>query len=227
MTGSARLEIYRHGGDGLLGRFIPYRLHPITVAENDHPALPDEILANTIPRWPIADLLRSGGFPEPLRGGNEARARRWSRLRAEQLLHEDVRDLRAVEDISAMRVLADLLPERIGSLLSMNSLREDVGVAYGTVRSWLKVFEALYHSFLVYPYARRLVRAITATPKLYLFDILQIRASSIATRTENLTALHLLKCCQFWTGLAYGEFDLRFVRDKQRREVDFFGFARR
>jgi predicted AAA+ superfamily ATPase len=221
VTGSARLDIYRRGGDSLLGRFIPYRLHPFSVAETDRPPGPDEIFATTTAHRPLADLLRTSGFPEPFLGGSELRARRWSRLRIERLLTEDVRDLRAVDDLSAMRVLADLLPERVGSLLSMNSLREDVGVAYATVRSWLQVFDALYHSFLVHPYARRVVRAIRSTPKLYLFDILQIRATEMATRLENLTALHLLKACQYWTDLAHGDFELRFIRDKQQREVDF------
>ncbi len=221
VTGSARLDIYRRGGDSLLGRFIPYRLHPFSVAETDRPPGPDEIFATTTAHRRLADLLRTSGFPEPFLDGSELRARRWSRLRIERLLTEDVRDLRAVEDLSAMRVLADLLPERVGSLLSMNSLREDVGVAYATVRSWLQVFDALYHTFLIHPYSRRVVRAIRSTPKLYLFDILQIRSTEVAARLENLTALHLLKACQYWTDLAHGHFELRFVRDKQQREVDF------
>lgn len=28
VTGSARLDLYRRGGDSLLGRYLPYRLHP-------------------------------------------------------------------------------------------------------------------------------------------------------------------------------------------------------
>lgn len=204
-----------------MGRFLPYRLHPFTVAETARPPGPDEILTVTEPRHRFADLLRLGGFPEPLLGGSEARAVRWSRLRLERLLAEDVRDLRAVEDLSGILVLADLLPERVGSLLSINALREDVGAAYATVRAWVKVFEALYHCFLVSPYAKRVVRAIRSAPKLYLFDILRIPAVRESARLENLTALHLLKACHFWTDAAHGEFELRFVRDKEQREVDF------
>ena len=97
----------------------------------------------------MADLLHLGGFPEPLLGGSEARARHWSRLRLERLVQEDVRDLRAVSDLAGLRVLADLLPERVGSLLSINSLREDLGVAHATVQGCLEVFASLYHCFLV------------------------------------------------------------------------------
>lgn len=221
VTGSARLDLYRRGGDSLLGRYLPYRLHPFSVAERQDSPGPDDILASTDPRHPFDDLLRLGGFPEPLLGGSEARAQRWSRLRIERLLAEDVRDLRAVEDLSGLRVLADLLPERVGSLLSVNALREDVGAAYATVRSWLQVFESLYHCFLVRPWGKKIARAIQAAPKLYLFDILRLPAAREAARLENLTALHLLKACHFWTDLAHGEFEVRFVRDKEGREVDF------
>lgn len=221
VTGSARMDLYRRGGDSLMGRYLPYRLHPFTVGEAALPPPPDEILGVTEPRHRFADLLRLGGFPEPLLAGSEAKAVRWSRLRMERLVAEDVRDLRAVDDLSGLRVLADLLPDRIGSLLSINALREDVGAAYATVRSWIQVFESLYHCFRVPPYAKHIVRAIRNAPKLYLFDILRIPIVRESARLENLTALHLLKACHYWTDAALGEFDLRFVRDKEQREVDF------
>jgi len=221
VTGSARLDLYRRGGDSLMGRYLPYRLHPLSVAETAVPPTPDEMLAHTTTKHSFSDLLRLGGFPEPFFAGSEQRARRWSRLRLDRLVAEDVRDLRAVEDLAGIRALADLLPERVGSLLSVNSLRETIGVAHRTVEAWLHVFEALYQCFLVRPFAKRIARAIRAAPKLYLFDILQLPPASMGARLENLTALHLLKTCDYWTDLAYGQFDLCFVRDKQQREVDF------
>jgi predicted AAA+ superfamily ATPase len=221
VTGSARLDLYRRGGDSMVGRYLPYRLHPFSVAEVERPPLPAEVLQTTTPRYRFADLLKLGGFPEPLLGGSEARARRWSRLRLERLIAEEVRDLRAVEDLSGMRVLADLLPERVGSPLSVNALREDVGAAYATVRSWIDVFESLYHCFLVRPYAKRVTRALRNAPKLYLFDILRLPEADSGARLENLTALHLLKACHFWTDTAAAEFELRYVRDREQREVDF------
>lgn len=220
VTGSARLDLYRRGGDSLLGRFLPYRLHPFSVGESATPTGPEDLLRGRAPRFPVADLLRLGGFPEPLLAGREAKARRWSKLRRERLLAEDVRDLRAVEDLGGLRVLTDLLPERVGSLLSINALREDVGVAFGTAKAWIDALEALYHCFLVRPYARRLARAVRTAPKLYLYDLLDLPATGGA-RLENLTALHLRKACDYWTDLALGEFELHFVRDKEQREVDF------
>ncbi len=221
VTGSARLDLYRKGGDSLLGRYFPYRLHPFSVGERAASARPDELFRTAAVRFPFLDLVALGGFPEPLLAGSAAKAKRWSRLRLERLLFEDVRDLRAVGDLSGMKTLTDLLPERVGSLLSINSLREDVGVAHGTLRAWLLVLETLYHSFLVPPYATRVARAVRATPKLYLFDPLAIPETNPGARIENVTALHLLKACDYWTDTAEGVFELRFVRDKEQREVDF------
>lgn len=219
VTGSARLDIFRRGGDSLMGRFFPYRLFPFTCGERPDPVGPDEILESTQRSFPFRDLLRLGGFPEPLLGGSEAKAKRWTRLRGERLVYEDIRDLRNIRDLQALRVLMDLLPERVGSLLSVNSLREDVGVAYATVRAWVAALHDLYYVFSVRPYARSIARAITAEPKLYMYDILSL--DSVAARRENLTALHLLKACHFWTETAVGEFELRFIRTKEKAEVDF------
>ncbi len=202
-----------------MGRYLPYRLHPFTVGEHPIPAHPDALDFGRMPRFPWSDLLRLGGFPEALLGGSEARARRWSRLRAERLLTEDVRDLRNVRDLQALRLLTDLLPERVGSLLSLNALREVLSVSFATVRDWVAVLVELYHCFTILPWEERVARAVVATPKLYLFDVLTI--DSLPARRENLVALHLLKACHYWTDLAHGEFDLRFLRTKDGLEVDF------
>jgi predicted AAA+ superfamily ATPase len=137
----------------------------------------------------------------------------------ERLLYEDVRDLSQIKDLEALRVLCDFLPQRVGSLLSINNLRQDVGVAYATVRSWVEILSQLYVCFLVRPYTTKLNRMVSSEPKLYLYDILGI--DDMPRRLENLTALHLLKACHFWTDSAQGYFDLHFLRTKDGKEIDF------
>jgi predicted AAA+ superfamily ATPase len=219
VTGSARLDFFRRGGDSLMGRYLPYRLHQLSAGERPASPGPDDILREHVPLYPVSDMLRLGGFPEPLLAGSEPKARRWSRLRLERLVYEDLRDFRHIHDLQALRTLVDLLAERVGSVLSMNSLREDVGVAFATVRDWIHVLEALFHLFLIRPFAGRLQRTLKAEPKLFLYDALQIPGEG--ARLENLTALHLLKACHYWTDLAHGVFELRFLRTKEKEEVDF------
>lgn len=221
VTGSARLDLFRRGGDSLMGRYLPYRLHPFSVGENPSAKDPDAISSPHDIRFPPEDLMQLSGFPEPLLSGRPTHTKRWSRLRTERLLAEDVRDLRAVSDLAAMRVLFDLLPYRVGSLLSINTLQKDVGAAYATVRDWVSVFASLYQCFLVRPYSKRITRSLKAAPKLYLYDATRIPESNRGARVENLVALHLIKACHCWTDAAHGEFELYYLRDKEHREVDF------
>lgn len=222
VTGSARLDLYRKGSDSLLGRYLPYRLHPLSLAESPNPAGPDDLFKiNGKVRFPLEDLLKLGGFPEPLFGGNDNQAKRWSRLRLDRLVQDDTRDLLNVSDLRSFALMADLLPERVGAQFSLNSMREDLSKAYGTVVSWYHALEALYFCFTVRPYSNKINRAVRLEPKVFLYDILRIPESEKAKRLENLTALHLLKACHYWTDSAQGEFNLHYVRDKNKREVDF------
>src|SRR5512143_1714435 len=59
VTGSARLDLYRRGGDSLQGRYHYYRLHPFSIGE-----------MGGFTAEHTAALLRLGGFPEPLLSGS-------------------------------------------------------------------------------------------------------------------------------------------------------------
>ena len=153
VTGSAKLDLYRKGGDSLLGRYIPYRLHPFSVAESERPPGPDSILQKFQVSHPWKDLLALGGYPEPLLAGSEKKAGRWSRLRLDRLAFEDTRDVKVLSDLNAFRAMLDLIPERVGSLFSFHALKEDVGVAYATVRGLGHAFRnfvlRIFHPSLV------------------------------------------------------------------------------
>ncbi|MFZ2955858.1 MAG: AAA family ATPase [Candidatus Ozemobacteraceae bacterium] len=219
VTGSARLDIFRKGGDSLLGRYFPYHVHPFSVGETEAPPTPDEIFSKTAASFPLADILKLGTFPEPLLDGSEARARRWSRLRRERLVTEDVRDLRNIQNLRQLALLVELLPSRVGSLLSVNNLRQDLAVAHDTVSAWIETLASVYLCFRIKPWSKKISRAIRAEPKLYLFDLLQVPEGG--PRMENLVALHLLKACDYWTDSALDEISLHFIRNRDGQEVDF------
>lgn len=229
VTGSGRLDLYQKGGDSLFGRYGLYRLHPFTVGErigSDPSRDPDEIFSTGVERRPPASagealeaIDRFTGFPEPLFAADEARLVRWRRARHAQVLREDLRDLTRIRDIGLIDALVELLPERVGSPLSLNALREDLGVAFGTVQGWIAALERLYYVFEIRPFAGKLVRTLRREGKVYLFDGGVIEAPG--PRFENLVALHLRKACDWWTDMGRGVFDLHYVRDKEKREVDF------
>jgi predicted AAA+ superfamily ATPase len=222
ITGSAKLDFYRRGSDSLMGRYLPYRLHPFSVAEDLKNVSPDHLFETQgRVNFKLVDLLNLSGFPEPLFSGLSSQAKRWSRLRLERLVQEDARDLLNISDLRSFQNLIELLPERVGSQFSINAIKEEVGKAYATVRSWYQILETLYFSFSIKPYSKKISRSLRAEPRMFLFDILRIPSELQAKRLENLTALHLLKACNYWTDTAQGEFTLTYVRDKSQREVDF------
>lgn len=207
VTGSARLDVYRRGGDSLHGRYHSYRLHPLSLAEVGGG------------RDAVAALLRFGGFPEPFLRGSERHWRRWQRERIDRVVRDDVRDLERVREISLIELLVDALPPRVGAPLSVKSLREDLGVAHDTAERWLTMLENLYVCFRIPPLGGPRIRAVKKERKLYLWDWSMV--SEAGPRFENLVASHLLKLCHYLEDTEGHRMELRFLRDTDAREVDF------
>ena len=226
VTGSAKLDIYRKGGDSLLGRYHSYRLHPLSLGElagGNVKHVPfmglDFQRSNNTQKEIFEKLLKFGGFPEVFIRQDERELRRWHNERVDRLVKEDIRDVENIRDISAMDVLAEILPEKAGSLFSLNSLREDLNVTHKTISSWVDILEKFYYHFRIYPFQSTLIKSLRKEPKLYLWDWSEIKDEGI--RLENMTALHLLKFCHFLFDVEGHKAQLCFLRDKEQREVDF------
>jgi hypothetical protein len=237
VTGSGRLDVYQKGGDSLLGRYALHRLHPFTLGEflahGSQNLLTPEAFAERLTgpeavpgaAQALAQIERCTGFPEPLFAGRVDRLRRWRRMRRELVLREDLRDLTRIREIGLIDQLVELLPERVGSPLSVNALREDLGVAFDTAKAWLDTLARLYLLFELRPFAGKLARTLRREAKVYLFDATEIEDAG--ARFENLVALHLRKLVDAWNDRGHGDFALWYVRDKERREVDFLVTERR
>jgi hypothetical protein len=209
VTGSARLDYYRKGGDSLVGRYRYFRLHPFSLRE----------MSARPTRSDVDTLLRFGGFPEPLLSQDEREHRIWQRDRVSRVVRDDLRDLEQVREISLVEHLVDLLPSRVGSPLSVKSLREDLAVDHKTVERWLTILENLYLCFRIAPFGAPRVRAVKKERKLYLWD--WSMAPEGGARFENLVASQLLKYCHFVEDTEGHAMELRFLRDTDKREVDF------
>jgi predicted AAA+ superfamily ATPase len=225
VTGSARLDVYRRSGDSMFGRYDHLRLHPFSVGELTHgraaePPSDWMTLATDDDHEPIwSRLERRSGFPEPYSRDEPRQHQRWITQRRTLLVRDDLRELSQIRQLALVEHLALLLPERVGSPLSVNALREELEVGHDTVSAWLDALERLYFCFRISPYSRRLARALKKERKLYLWDWSVV--GSPAARFENMVASHLLKAVHCWCDLGYGDFDLWYVRDKEKREVDF------
>jgi len=221
VTGSARLDVYKRGGDSLMGRYFPYRMHPLSVGELLRPKLPQTEIAPpvAIPTGDWETLAMFGGFPEPLAKARTAFLSRWQRLRFEQLLREDIRTDTRIRELGQIESLAQILSRRSGDPVVYASLGAEVQVDEVTTRKWISTLNAFFFGFLVKPWSKRVANAIRKTPKWYLRDWSSIQDPG--KRNETLVACHLLKAVELWTDLGLGEYDLFYIRDKQKREVDF------
>ncbi len=221
VTGSARLEVFRRGDDSLMGRYFPFRMHPWSVAEclrtapSDQPihapqSLPDE-------EWEA--LWRHGGFPEPFLRREARFTNRWRTLRHEQFFQTDVREVAQLQELATLETFATLLTERSGQQLVYANLAQEVGVAVDTARRWVDLLGRLHYGFLVRPWFANVAKSLRKEPKWFLRDWSGI--DEAGARAETLVACHLLKAVEGWTDLGLGRFELRYLRDKLKREVDF------
>ena len=221
VTGSSRLDVYRRGGDSLMGRYFLFHMHPFSVAELLRTETPSAPIRPPAPcdEGELKALVEHGGFPEPFLRRDARFTRRWRNLRSGQLLREDVRDLTRVQEIGQLAKLAQLLEQRSGEQLVARSLAREVRVSENTVRAWIEILTSLYHGFIVRPWFRNVARALRKEPKWYLRDWAALQDEG--KRAETLVACHLLKAVEGWTDLGLGTFELRYIRDKEKREADF------
>jgi predicted AAA+ superfamily ATPase len=208
VTGSARLDFYHHTGDSLQGRYHLLRMHPLSARELGLSSAKE-----------LADLAELGGFPEPWFGGSVTEARRWSREYRQLLLNEEVRALERIRDLGHLEQLVLRMSDLVGSPLSINALREDLGVAHDTVANWIDILERVYALFRIAPLGGPNVRALKKSRKHYHFDWTLVREPGL--RFENLIACHLLKWVHWQQDTAGRDLELRYARDKDGREVDF------
>jgi hypothetical protein len=224
VTGSSRLDLYRRGGDSLQGRYHYYRLHPFTLAEMEGIPYTSQVcgeiqVGQDFYQDSMNTLDAFGGFPEPATVQSKRQLRRWHNEKIERMFREDILDVRAIRDIGSMKLLSDILPARVGSILSLNSIREDLEVSHRAVTQWMDILEAFYYHFRIYPYATKKIRSLKKEPKLYVWDWSEVEDES--ARFENLIASHLLKFVHFITDHEGYKAELHYLRDVDKREVDF------
>ena len=122
-------------------------------------------------------LMRFGGFPEPFLAQSVRTHRRWQKERLDRVVREDVRDIETVRDLSSLQLLADLLPDRVASPLSLNALREDLEVSHRALTHCIDVLERLYYVVRIRPFESSRVRSLRRLPKAYLWDWSEVAAT--------------------------------------------------
>ena len=213
VTGSARMDTFRQGGDSLAGRYFAFRLHPFSVREwCDQRHIP---AADALDH-----LLARGGFPEPCLAVDAVQADRWRAQYFTDLIREDVLEFSRVHEINTMRLFVELLRERVGSPLSLASIARDLAVSPATLKRYLDILQALFIVFTVQPWHHNVARSLLQSPKVYFFDTGLVNGDN-GVRLENAVAGMLLKHAHFLHDSAGREIGLHYIRTKDGAEVDF------
>ena len=213
VTGSANFAAFRKTGDSLAGRHFQFRLHPLDLREAVS-------YARMPPAEALSRLLTVGGFPEPFLNGSRRYYTRWRRSHIDLILKEDLRTLTAARDIQSIETMIEMLRTRVGSPVSANALAQDLQKSPNTIQSWLRWLESLYVVFKVVPYHRNIARALLKEPKYYFYDAGLVQGGP-GVKLECVVACALLKEVQRRTDVEGEELELRYIRDKDGREVDF------
>ena len=221
VTGSSRLDVYKKGGDSLMGRYFLYRLHQLSLAELGRVDLSGKEINEPFQSQNknFEKLLKNGGFPEPFLKNDSRFLNRWKSLRQEQLIREDIRDLSRIQELGQIELLAEILKHQAGQLTNYSNLSNKVNVSSDTIRRWIKTLQSFFYCFTLQPWSKNISRSLIKEPKVYLWD--WINVDDEGRRVENLVAAHLLKAVHYWTDYGLGQYGLWFVRDKEKREVDF------
>lgn len=225
VTGSGRLDHYQHGGDSLAGRYDLYFAYPFTPGEIEGRLPAEGLTIERILEEPAIgdDLMKTwescSGFPEPFLSGSQNKATRWWDQYQIRVIEEDVRDLSRIESLDRMKDLLQLMPGKIASPLSINNIAEDLRCAHATAERYIKLMQKVFFTFEVPPFSQKISRAIKKEKKNYFY--FHSASDDVGDRFENMVALLLLKWCSAATEQAFGSFKLHYIRDQDRREVDF------
>lgn len=232
VTGSARLDLFRKSGDSLAGRYFSFNLLPIALHEitNKKPIYerltlsPRDFIEERLDNFSnkistFEQLFNFSGFPEPLSKAKKAFHNKWQDTYLERIVYEDLRDLTRIQELDKIEDLITLLPERIGSLLSTNSLSEILEVNFRTAKNYLRALELGCLIFFLSPYRKSISRALKKETKVYFYD--WTRINSLPGRFENFVACELKSIITHFNDAGLGKAELFFIRTRDGKESDF------
>lgn len=217
LTGSQNLDLLKSVQQSLAGRVALLRLLPFTMKELDL----------RVAGYSSDKIIYTGFYPrvhDRKLNPTEAMSNYVSTY-----LERDVRQIVTVRSLSLFQKFLKICAGRIGQILNLSTIGNDLGLSHTTAREWLSVLEASYIVYLLPSYYRNFNKRLTKAPKLYFYDtglaayLLGIEKPSQCSRDplrgalfENLVVMEILK--SFWNEGKNAP--LYFFRDNVGNEVD-------
>lgn len=227
LTGSHQLQLHDAVAQSLAGRTSLLRLLPLSIRELEQSGV--VIDKNT--------LLFKGCLPRIYDDVLEPASAYGNYFRT--YVERDVRQLMEVRNQQLFEAFMRLLAGRVGQILNLSALSNDVGVSATTLKHWLSILEASFVVFRLFPYYRNFGKRLVKSPKIYFTEtglaswLLGIESANEAARDplhgnlfENLIVSEALKArlnsgreprLYFWQDSHRNEVDL--VYEKQRKLI--------
>jgi predicted AAA+ superfamily ATPase len=217
LTGSHQSKFHESVTQSLAGRTALLTLLPLTIHELSQSGL----------KFSREDYLLNGFLPRIYK--DKLEPSRTYRNYFQTYVERDLRQISIIRSLNDFEKFVYMLAGRIGQLLNLQSISNNLGVTSKTLKEWISILEASSIIYLLKPYFENLGKRMVKSPKLYFTDVglatyllgiteigqLQ-RDPLIGNLFENLVVIEALK-----TRMNLGmDANLFFYRDNNQNEVD-------
>lgn len=220
ITASQNFAISEHISQSLAGRVANFTLLPLSYSEVMGSKYA-KIFGNC-----TATMIK-GFYPRPL--DKKIQSEDFYRDYLSTYVERDVRQIKNIGSLSTFQRFLQLLAGRVGQLVNLSSLANDVGVNYKTIESWLSILEASYIAYFLQPYYQNYGKRVIKAPKIYFYDVgllcYLLKINSLIELESHFAYGHIFENFII-TEIIKNNFNLRknkqvyFWRDSNGNEID-------
>lgn len=176
LTGSANVMLVPRASESLAGRMEILTLFPLSQGEiagtregfidtafGTGPLSPGQTS-------PLAPRILAGGYPEVVTSLRPERRPAWFTAYLSAVLQRDIRDMAAIEDVTALPRLVALLASRTAGLLNYADLARSLAIPQTTIKRYFALLEASFLVHVLRPWSTNTGLRLTKTPKVHLND---------------------------------------------------------
>jgi len=157
LTGSQHFLLSEGISQSLAGRTAILYLMPLSIEE-----------IKTVAEDSVERFLIRGGYPRLHKEAIEPSD--FFPAYIATYLERDIRLIKNISNLANFERFLRLCAGRVGQLLNLSSLADDVGISHNTVKSWLNLLEASFVVFRLQPHHRNFNKRLVKMPKLYFWD---------------------------------------------------------
>ncbi len=240
LTGSQQFHLMKNVSESLAGRIGILNLLGLSLREINHidfniPFLPTNKYLEERKKYQtsisydeIWNIIHKGSMPALYQEDSDFDM--FYSMYVSTYIERDVRSLTQVGDTLSFLKFMIGLASRIGQLLNLNHIADEVGISVPTAQRWLSILVSSNIVYLLEPYYNNIMKRAVKTPKLYFLDtglaayltkwktkeVLEAGTMS-GSFFENFVIVEILK--SYYNS---GELQpsIYFYRDKEKREID-------